>query len=1181
MRLETISITGFKSFLNATKIDFPPGLTGVVGPNGCGKSNIIDAVRWVMGESSAKQLRGESITDVIFNGSKNHQPIGRAFIELVFDNRDGKMGGQYAAYKQIAIKREVTRDGTSNYYLNGSRCRRRDVIDVFLGTGLSPRSYSIIEQGMISKIVEAKPDELRILIEDAAKISSYKWRRRETENRIKNTRENLVRIKDLREEINQQLEKLKRQAKTAERYKSLRADERLLKAKLLSLRWEKLAEQSKNFISDINHHEVLLEEENANLQQIETHIEKQIVQNNELNDQYNAIHNEYYLVGTDIAKIEQSLAHQQEQRQQINADLQQLASSTQENAAKLLHDQQLSTQLTEKLAELKQSAISLTQQSEESNNALMVAEQAMNTWEKSWDEFHQYSSANTQASHAHKTKIHHLEQQRIITEEKLAKIKHELQQLPNATITQAEIENILQKAEEIKHNNVDQQKNLNILLSEITHNRSEQQKLEQNLKQAQTRLQELRSKYFSLEALQQAALGKKDDHITDWLANYQLHTSQRLAEKITVEPEWEKAVETVLGNYLQAVCLENVERLATSMLTSLQRGSIILLHAHKNPPTIIKHHSLPLLSSKIKSDWFVDSLLPDVYVADNLTEALMLRHELHHNESIITREGIWVGSSWLRVSRDVDVQHGIIKREKEINELRNTLTQEEKTFAQVEKSATEIKYKLTVLEQQSDKLKHLLAQNKIQLAELDAQQQVKDAQQRQMLQNQQRLTNELHEQQQLFDELGQELVELNQSWEHSVVLLEENNRRRQELLQQKEQHRVTLQKIREQNHRDKEAEHKVELESQLVKSKLHATEQAIDHIQQQLETLEQRRQQLNEKLINGEQPLEEMKQTLENFLSRRADQEKHLAAAKQAFDNAQHEANQLLIARQKKQQAVDDMRQALANKRLQLQETTLRQSSLQEQITETEFNLDDLLTNKSDEDHENKLQEQLDSISLNINRLGAINLAAIEECEQIATRKEYLDKQNADLEEALTTLENAIHKIDLETRSRFKETFEIINASFQELFPKLFGGGTAHLSLVGEDLLEAGIAVMAKPPGKHITSIHLLSGGEKAMTAIALVFSLFQLNPSPFCMLDEVDAPLDDANVGRFCEMVKEMSQKVQFIFISHNKHTITMANHLIGVTMSEPGVSRIVTVDVDTAIAMADQGKKNAARHS
>jgi chromosome segregation protein len=1163
MRLKCIKLAGFKSFVDPTTVNFPSNLAAVVGPNGCGKSNIIDAVRWVMGESSAKNLRGESMSDVIFNGSGGRKPVGQASIELVFDNSDGSLGGEYASYSEISVKRKVTRDGQSNYYLNGNKCRRRDITDIFLGTGLGPRSYAIIEQGMISNLIEAKPDELRIYIEEAAGISKYKERRRDTENRMRRTQENLERLTDIRDELGRQLSRLHRQSQAAEKYAEYKKEERRTKAELQALRWKAFSEQLDQRQKQIAETELKVESLVVERAACDTALEKNRSEYTERSDLFNEVQGKYYSIGGEVARLEQAIQHVKDRARELQQDLEQTERNYAESAEHLRNDQHKLEGLSAELADISPQLSTADEQAETSGAALQEAESAMQNWQQAWDEFNQTAAQPRQQAEVQQSRIQHLEQLLRRLSERIDKIEQEQQALSVSPV-QDEIEILQAQLIEAQASTDAEREKLEATSSRIEQERDAVRQTSQQLDTVRTELQTMLGRQASLEALQQAALEGEGDQ-QNWLASQQLDKQPRLAEQLQVDEGWEVAVETVLGNYLQAVCVDDLPAL-TAQLDSFDKGELLLIdNASPNGSA-----SGETLAEKVSGNYGRD-LLGSVYTAPDLAAALAKRSALSAGESVITPEGVWLGASWLRVVKEKDATAGVLKRKQDLEKLVAGIEQHSAQVAELSELKQRSEEALTEAEQQRDLQAAAVAEKQKVQAELQSQLSASKVQMEQYAARRERGDSELQEARQQQQQEQENLAEARQLLQQAIDDMEKDSQQRESLLQQRDDARATLDKARQTARHDRDHHHELQMRERSISTQVQSLKAGIERLTVQVERLEKRREQLRANSDQDDSPLAELNEQLEAQLELRIKAETELADVRRSFEDIEHQMRELEKRRSALELQIQEQRGQLEQQRLQTQEVATRSKTIAEQIAEHQFDVNDLLDELPEDASEAAWEEQLQRIDNRIQRLGPINLAAIEEYKVEQERKTYLDAQNDELVEALKTLEEAIRKIDRETRTRFKETFEKINNSLQELFPKIFGGGHAYLELTGDDLLDTGVAIMARPPGKKNTTIHLLSGGEKAMTAIALVFSIFRLNPAPFCMLDEVDAPLDDANVGRYARMVKEMSETVQFIYITHNKIAMEMAHQLMGVTMHEPGVSRLVTVDVNQAAELAE----------
>ena len=1161
MRLKCIKLAGFKSFVDPTTVTFPSNMAAVVGPNGCGKSNIIDAVRWVMGESSAKNLRGESMTDVIFNGSNTRKPVTQASIELIFDNSDGTLTGEYAGYNEISIRRRVTRDSQNTYFLNGIKCRRRDITDIFLGTGLGPRSYSIIEQGMISKLIEAKPEDLRNFIEEAAGISKYKERRRETESRIRRTHENLARLTDLREELERQLERLHRQAQSAEKYQEYKAEERQLKAQLTALRWQALNEQVGSREAVISNQEIAFEALVAEQRNADASIERLRDGHHELSERFNQVQGRFYSVGGDIARVEQSIQHGQQRLRQLQDDLREAERARLETESHLGHDRTLLATLGEELEMLLPEQELTAAAAEESAAMLEESEAAMHGWQEQWDGFNQRSAEPRRQAEVQQSRIAQLEQSLERLAERQRRLSEELQQLA----ADPEDAAILELSEQIAASELSLE---DLQLAEeqqaerLQQLRTDLQQSGQAQQQAQGELQRLNGRLASLEALQQAALdpGKGAG---DWLREQQLSERPRLAEGLRVEAGWELAVETVLGADLQAVLLDDFQGLD---FAGLSQGDLRLVSPGKGGARIAGS-----LLDKVETNVDLAPWLGKVKPVHSLDEALAARLTLAEGESLISRDGYWVGRHFLRVRRASEAESGVLARGQEIEQLGLQRDEHEAALAVLDERLLQLREQQRNQEEQREQQRRQAQEQARRLGELKAQLSAGQAKVEQLTLRRSRLDHELSELAEQREIEHEQLGESRLHLQDALDAMATDNEQRETLLANRDSLRERLDRVRQEARQHKDHAHQLAVRLGSLKAQHDSTRQALERLQLQAERLHEKREQLDLNLEEGEAPLEELRLKLEELLDKRMAVDDELKLARLALEDADRELRDAEKRRTQAEQQSQLLRGQLEQQRMDWQSLTVRRKALQDQLLEDNYDLHAVLGTLPAEASEKSWEEELERLAARIQRLGPINLAAIDEYQQQSERKRYLDAQNADLVEALETLENVIRKIDKETRNRFKETFDQINSGLQALFPKVFGGGNAYLERTGEDLLHTGVTIMARPPGKKNSTIHLLSGGEKALTALALVFAIFKLNPAPFCMLDEVDAPLDDANVGRYARLVKEMSQTVQFIYITHNKIAMEMADQLMGVTMHEPGCSRLVAVDVEEALALVE----------
>ena len=1152
MRLKQIKLAGFKSFVDATTVPFPDQMTAIVGPNGCGKSNVIDAVRWVLGESSAKNLRGDAMTDVIFNGSTNRKPVSQASVELVFDNAEGRLQGSLADRNEISVKRQVNKEAQSTYFLNGSKCRRRDITDIFLGTGLGPRSYAIIEQGMISRLIESKPQELRVFIEEAAGISKYKERRRETENRIKHTRDNLERLEDVREELGAQLEKLKRQAATARRFKDLKAKERKYKSELYALKWHKYNEQLNLFEKEKMEKEAKLEAFISEQRGGELGMLQLKEQHQSLSDKVQSAQQLVYQIGTQITRLEQQIVFSQEKHQNQQEEKLQLESTIAESKEHLEFEIEKVELLAEQLELLTPELELQEEQLAEANEQLLVAEQEYENWLADWERQQKIASQSQQSAQVIQTKIHAQTSQLERSKQRQLDLQREISDIDNPELEQ-ELLAAQQRGSEVTERINQSSVELDAQQGLVNTAQSELIAAEQNF---QKKAQEQQTIQIKLESLESWLLSYKQSNSEDL---EQLLTEQGIASlgamltQLEVEDDWQQAIESVLSHHGSAIVVNQLP-------TSASSGQFIKATSVRARP----NSAASVIKSGVYPAW-----LNQVGLLSNIAELASTLEQGFF--SGLDQTGNWYGENWLSASSIESGDTDVLARMSELEHLSGQAQEYTELMTDMKVTVDQKQEALSQLLDQQTQLQQVLDSDKQLQMELNMQIRL----QQQQIQQNATLKQKLH------DELEQvaEQIELEQE---SIFMLEQELELGQEQsieltqhLEQLEQDKLSLQEqvssAKQQTERLKNESHQFALKQQTLKSQHDAVSQNVSRAKQHQLQLEQKLAGIAASLEGEQDPTIDLKLELEEQLQSRLEAEEVLAECQNQLAEVAEKIAQLEQGQSGILAKLDSMRAEIESIKLDSEGARIRAQNMLETLSDMEQPLKPILESMPVEANEEEWSLELEKATSAISRLGAINLAAIEEYDIQAERKGYLDEQYQDLVDALDTLESAIRKIDRESRAKFKETYDKVNADLQMLFPKVFGGGSAYLELTADDLLETGVTIMARPPGKKNSTIHLLSGGEKALTALSLVFSIFRLNPAPFCMLDEVDAPLDDANVGRFCKLVQEMSETVQFIYISHNKVAMEMATHLTGVTMQEPGVSRLVAVDIQEAVQMAE----------
>ncbi len=1167
MRLAHIKLAGFKSFVDPTHIAVPSNLVGVVGPNGCGKSNVIDAVRWVLGESSAKHLRGETMQDVIFNGSGDRKPVGRASVELIFDNSMGKASGPWSRYAEISVKRVLERNGESSYFINNQHVRRRDVADMFLGTGLGGRAYAIIEQGMISRIIEARPEELRSFLEEAAGVSKYRERRKETEGRLSDTRENLARVSDILQELARNLGHLESQAQVAVQFRTLGAELKATQHLLWYLRRQEASNLRNRAARDLDQTSVELEAQTARLREIESMLETARQEYIAGSDRLQQAQGALYEVNSTVARLEQSLEHLRDSRRRLQSQLEgaQTELTQAESRRAIIDASQVDQQRA--LEQVRTEVAVAVQRAEESGFALPTAEARNAQSRRRLDDTQKEIADAQRELGVERTRLTHTERAIEQLDARSARLAQERDRLqrPDPRI----VEDLRAKVESWTENLQREREALTVIDQRLP-------ALEQALKAAAQELETVEREMGVLEARQQALellqrRVSRSGEMHAWLDQRQLDTFYRLWQGFSVRPGWEDAVESILRERLNGIALTELTQ-AEPWLQQPPPGKVSFFERRGSAPT---HSTLEgrtsLLSCVEVRDSSLRAVLADwfdqVYIVESAAEGFRQHGELPAGTRLVCPEGhVFTASSVSFHAEDSDV-HGILARQHEIEELgrrRVSLEQraqdaqtrkEEAQFAlrecrqalqsardqrdetQRSKHATELEFVRG--SEQSERIQQRFEQIQAELSNVESDAKREQETRANALSAVQRLEQQEH------------TIE-----EQLATLQHEHQWAAEQLREAQAAHQAALRALQERQFGERVVQQKLlDLESarQQLQSSLQRLNGLLTEVRAEVATLDET------SLVEGLQSALVLKSEREATLSELRGQVDEKEAAQRDLDRQRMRTQQLIVP----------LHERLGDLKLKEQEARLVEENFANQLSEAGAVEEELAPRLGKGVRANALQNDITRLNEEIQALGAVNLAALEELESSRARKDYLEAQNRDLTQAIDTLEDAIRRIDRETRARLRNTFEEVNRHFGEMFPQLFAGGEARLEMTGEEILDCGLQVIARPPGKRNTSIHLLSGGEKALTAVALVFSLFQLNPAPFCLLDEVDAPLDDANTERFCRLVKRMAEQTQFLYISHNKIAMEMAQHLIGVTMPELGVSKIVAVDVDEVVRM------------
>ncbi|MFC0403255.1 chromosome segregation protein SMC [Paraburkholderia rhizosphaerae] len=1168
MRLTSIKLAGFKSFVDPTHFQVPGQLVGVVGPNGCGKSNIIDAVRWVLGESRASELRGESMQDVIFNGSTARKPGSRASVELVFDNADGRAAGQWGQYAEIAVKRVLTRDGTSSYYINNLPARRRDIQDIFLGTGLGPRAYAIIGQGMIARIIEAKPEELRVFLEEAAGVSKYKERRRETENRLHDTRENLTRVEDIVRELSANLEKLEGQAVVATKFNELQAEGEEKQRLLWLLRKNEAGNERERQQRGIEQAQIDLEAHTAKLREVEAQLETLRVAHYSASDAMQGAQGALYEANAEVSRLEAEIKFIVESRNRVQAQIAALAAqreqwqSQAEKARGDLADAEEQLMAGEEKAAIAEEAAATK------HDALPALEAR---WRDAQTQLNDERAGIAQTEQALKLEAAHqrnADQQLQQLQQRHERLKAEAGGLDAPD--EAQLEEMRMQLAEHEAILTDAQTRLADAQETLPRLDAERRDAQERVQKESAQIHQLEARLAALKQLQENV--QTEGKIQPWLDKHELGALPRLWKKLHVEAGWETALESLLRERLAALEVSNLDWVKAFATDAPPAKLAFYSPPLAGQPAAAPGGLRPLLSLVRIDDAGLRAVLNDwlghAFVADDLAQALQMRSQLPEGAAFVVRAGHVVTRVGVQLYAADSEQAGMLARQQEIENLTRQvraqalLADEAKAAAiRSEAAHTQASQTLNDARQQAERATqrvHALQMDVLKLTQAHERYMQRSTQIREELEE---ITAQIDEQRALrteseanFERHDGELAELQARFEDHQLAFESLD---EELTNARGQAR--------------------DLDRAATDARFEARNMAsrIEELKRSIQVAHEQSERVDGSLEDARAELETINEQtahtgLQDALAVRAVKEEALHAARLELDDLTARLREADETRLTAERALQPLRDRITELQLKEQAARLNAEQFIEQLTAAGVNEADLQAKLTPDLKPSYLQGEVTRINNAIVALGPVNMAALDELKAATERKTFLDAQSADLTNAIETLEDAIRKIDQETRTLLQGTFDEVNHHFGELFPRLFGGGQAKLIMTGDEILDAGVQVMAQPPGKKNSTIHLLSGGEKALTATALVFAMFQLNPAPFCLLDEVDAPLDDANTERFANLVRAMSDKTQFLFISHNKIAMEMAQQLIGVTMQEQGVSRIVAVDMETAAGFA-----------
>ncbi|MBO9647178.1 MAG: chromosome segregation protein SMC [Variovorax sp.] len=1169
MRLNSIKLSGFKSFAEPTNFLLPGQLVGVVGPNGCGKSNIMDAVRWVLGESRASELRGESMQDVIFNGTTSRKQASRSSVELVFDNADHRAGGQWSQFAEIAVKRVLTRDGNSSYYINNQPVRRRDVQDVFLGTGLGPRAYAIIGQGTISRIIESKPEELRLFLEEAAGVSKYKERRRETENRLGDTRENLTRVEDILRELNSNLEKLEKQAEVAARYNTLQADATRKQHQLWFLKRGESESDQTRIKLDAEKALNDLESRTADLRHVEAELETIRQAHYSSGDQVNQAQGKLYEASAEVGRLEGEIRFVVEGRQRVEQRLVQLREQiAQWNTRREDAESEIET-LAGQGVNAEEQAELLAAQLEEHDARMPELEDAQ---QRAQNEANAQRAAVAQVQQ--QIQVLAADQRNI--EEQSRQLNQRAERLRSdqnalAAPDEARLQDMQEQLAAAQETSAEAEARLHELQDSVPQLDEDRRNRQQTVNTEGARHAELAARLEALKALQEKV--KTDGKLAPWLAKHGLESLQGLWSRIHIEEGWENALEAALRERMGAL---EVSRL--DMVRAFGNDAPPAKLAFYSPPSAASPQgegALPRLSSLLRlSDAGQQALLEEwlhgCFTAQTLEEALAQREQLKGGQVIYVKSGHAVTAHSVSFYAQDSEQAGLLARQQEMENLERQLraqtliAEESRTaLARAESAYADAAQRLVTARREAADTQsraHELQVETLRLTQLAEQTRARSEQ----------LSTDLGEVTAQLEELQERRITAESRFEELDMQLADSQERHAQLDERVIEAARVLAASREQHRSLERQAQEATFAQRTLEARRAELSRAIETASQQTTSLADEDERARAEL--GRLSDAAAQAGLQDALSVKLEREAALGAARSQYDDLTLKLRASDERRLQLERGLDPLRQRITEFQLKEQAARLGFEQYQQLLTDAQADLEAIaLSIETDKVRLSGLQSEIDRLNREVVALGAVNLAALDELAVARERKTFLDSQSADLNEAIGTLEDAIRKIDGETRELLGGTFKIVNDHFSRMFPELFGGGNAKLMMTGDEILDSGVQVMAQPPGKKNQTIHLLSGGEKALTAIALVFAIFQLNPAPFCLLDEVDAPLDDANTERYAKLVTSMSRETQFLFISHNKIAMEMAEQLIGVTMQEQGVSRIVAVDMESAVSMVE----------
>jgi chromosome segregation protein len=1170
MKIKRLEIVGFKSFVDKVFLDFQQGITGVVGPNGCGKSNIVDAIRWVMGEQNVRHLRGRAMEDIIFGGCETRKPHGMAKVSITFDNSARICPPIYKEFNEIMVTRSLYRNGDSEYRINKTPCRLLDITELFMDTGVGARAYSIIEQGKVGSLVGAKPEERRVLIEEVAGVTKYKSRKKSALRKMDSTKQNLLRLNDLIAEVRRQMGSLKRQAQRAEKFRDLRAEVKNIELGLSGSRFQTMqAEAGLVAAKEFEQAAALLRLDNR-LAEAELLVEERQLQQTRLEGEHRDAQGGVFQLGSEVQRVENAMQLNARQREHLSAQGQQLDAELDSAATqvKLLEEEFLELRDRDSSSALE---LEQLQPQVAAGEGLLQKKQLQQQQQRARvDECRvalmalaaQRSRLLSRREEVERRLVQEGERRRLLEAEK-NEIRGQQGLLgERAEKLQLQQEQLQQELEQLRERRAGYDEQQLCL-------QRDQKERQGELTAVRQRLERQRSRYESLCELQDGLEGYADGTrlLLEAVAGRQI-----FADLLRVPQEYESAVEAALGERLQAVPAEacKVADIVALLMQKTARGHLLLSGNQPCPlSSAIGQPLLDLVHVKTGSEGLAEQLLAGVYLVADCSSCLDV--ELGAGVVLVDSRGNCL--DWRGLFSGGAVSEGgagLLRRQRQLEELELELADLEQQWRQSENRVDVVREQLLTVEEASRVAAGEGHRLELQLLDVSKDRQGLDAEQGQLDKRLGLLAFDL-------EQIGENVGALTQEQERSEGELSEASAGELQLEEQSVRLRAEVDDLYADLELFREELTRKRLRLATLEQQQKAQQETLQRIETQRETLEQRREQLQQRSLIGCDELtrlaaddKRLKVELELLLERREAQQQVVDKLLASDDEQRLLLDEFREQSRRLRQDAEELRKQVAALQLRQRELQIDAENVRQGILERyAIDLHEHPVPEATAAETERQQQALKRLQQQVAAVGDVNLMAIDEYKEQEQRYDFLTQQRDDLTQAMDDLQRAIVQINRTTRSRFKETFEQVNEMFQQVFPRLFRGGQAELRLTDEeDLLETGIEIIVQPPGKRLQNVGLLSGGEKALTAVALIFSLFLIKPTPFCILDEIDAPLDDANIDRFAEMVKEMTDQSQFIIITHSRRTMSVVDTMYGVTMQEPGVSKLVSVRMNEAVA-------------